>query len=85
MRVRDASNPRSLAASIERLARHAADGEPALGDGFVDEARRALELPVTAMVPALRTIITRAGDRVVGRWFSTPVNPILMRTDLEVS
>lgn len=77
--VGDASNPRSLAASIDRLARHAADGEPALGDGFVDQARAALLLPTSEMVPQLRTIIEQAGGRVVGRWFSTPVNPILMR------
>ena len=77
--VRDASNPRSLAASIERLAQHAADGEPALGDHFVDRARTALALPFAAMVPELRTLVRDAGDRVVGRWFSTPVNPIVMR------
>ncbi len=77
--VRDASNPRSLAASIERLAQHAADGEPALGDDFVERARAALALPFASMVPELRAIVTRAGDRVVGRWFSTPVNPIVMR------
>jgi uncharacterized alpha-E superfamily protein len=77
--VNDVSNPRSLASSIERLAQHAADGETALGDRFVAEARAALARPVDLMVPELRALVGAAGDRVVGRWFSTPVNPIVMR------
>lgn len=77
--VRDASNPRSLAASIDRLAAHVGAGESGLGDGFVDEARRALLLPVDELVPTLRALISSAGQGVVGRWFSTPVNPIVMR------
>ena len=77
--VNDQTNPRSLAASIDRLAQHAANGEPALGDEFVERARASLEQPVHVMVPELRSIVTQAGARVVGRWFSTPVNPIVMR------
>jgi uncharacterized circularly permuted ATP-grasp superfamily protein/uncharacterized alpha-E superfamily protein len=77
--VNDESNPRSLAASIDRLAQHAANGEPALGDQFVEQARAALERPVDVMVPEVRALVTEAGARVVGRWFSTPVNPIVMR------
>jgi len=76
--VRDSSNPRSLAASIDRLAQHAADGEPALAGSFVDEGRAALELPVGRMVPVLRELIDDAGRRVVSRWFSTPVNPVVL-------
>jgi uncharacterized alpha-E superfamily protein len=76
--VNDASNPRSIAASIERLARHAEDGERALGDDFVDDARAALDLPVEEMLPVMRALIDDAGRRIVGRWFSTPVNPIPM-------
>jgi len=83
--VRDGSNPRSLAASIDRLAGHAADGEPALGERFVEHATAALELPVGGMIPELRSIITLAGERVVGRWFSTPVNPIVLRDTVESS
>lgn len=74
--VSDASNPRSLAASIDRLEQHAADGEDALGDDLVPAARAALSLPVGEMIPTLRGLIDAAGQRVVGRWFSTPVNPI---------
>ncbi|MFP5488060.1 MAG: circularly permuted type 2 ATP-grasp protein, partial [Acidimicrobiia bacterium] len=77
--VRDASNPRSLAASIERLAVHAADGETAITPEFVDEARAALVLPVDALAATLRPLVEDAGRRVVSRWFSTPVNPIVMR------
>jgi uncharacterized alpha-E superfamily protein len=77
--VNDASNPRSLAASIDRLAQHSADGEPALGQRFVDAARGALTQPVALMVPELRGLVLEAGDRVIGRWFSTPVNPIVMQ------
>jgi uncharacterized alpha-E superfamily protein len=77
--VHDPSNPRSLAASIDRLEQHAADGEWAVGGEFVEQARAALDLPVVEMVPVLREVVVAAGDRVVGRWFSTPVNPIVMR------
>lgn len=76
--VHDSSNPRSLAAAIGQLAVHAGEGEPALGGGFVGDARRALELPVERMIPALRSVLDDAGQRVIGRWFSTPVNPIEM-------
>ncbi|HUF97338.1 MAG TPA: circularly permuted type 2 ATP-grasp protein [Ilumatobacter sp.] len=76
--VQDASNPRSLAACIERLAQHAADGEWSVGGDFIRHARRTLELPVEQMVPAMRTLIREAGDRVVSRWFSTPVNPVVL-------
>jgi uncharacterized alpha-E superfamily protein len=74
--VQDASNPRSLAASIDRLARHAADGEDALDDEFLWAARGALELPTAEMIPTMRRLIDDAGERIVGRWFSTPVNPV---------
>ncbi len=83
--VVDETNPRSLAASIDRLAQHAANGEPALGGDFLGQARAAIEQPVGVMIPELRAIITQAGTRVVGRWFSTPVNPIIMRPTEQAS
>jgi uncharacterized alpha-E superfamily protein len=76
--VRDASNPRSLAASIERLAEHGLNGETAVGPAFVDRAQRALLLPVDDMLPELRQIVVEAGERLVSQWFSTPVNPIVL-------
>ena len=76
--VRDASNPRSLAASIERLAEHGLNGETSVGPAFVDRAQRALLLPVDDMLPELRQIVIEAGKQLVSRWFSTPVNPIVL-------
>jgi uncharacterized circularly permuted ATP-grasp superfamily protein/uncharacterized alpha-E superfamily protein len=76
--VRDRSNPRSIAASLERLAEHARDGESALGNEFVEQALAALELPVHEMVPAVRALVGAAGQRLVARWFSTPVNPVAL-------
>jgi uncharacterized alpha-E superfamily protein len=76
--VDDGSNPRSLAASIDRLAAHVADGEGALGDGFVESARSCLALPVDRMIPELRELVESAGRGMIGRWFSTPVDPIPM-------
>lgn len=76
--VRDSSNPRSLAACIDRLAQHAADGEWSVGGDFIRNARRALEMPVEQMVPEMRALINDAGARVVSRWFSTPVNPVVL-------
>lgn len=75
--VHDESNPRSLAASIARLAQHALDGEPAVGGAFADRARNALLLPTDEMLPEMRSVIDDAGRRVVSRWFSTPVNPVV--------
>ena len=76
--VHDESNPRSLRAALDRLAEHAADGEHSLAEGFLDDAGRALDLPIDEMIPAMRTALDEAGQRIVGRWFSTPVNPIAM-------
>jgi len=76
--VTDYNNPRSLAASIDRLEQHAVDGEPAVGGAFVMRSRRALGLPTPEMLVEMRTIIDEAGALVVSRWFSTPVNPIIL-------
>jgi uncharacterized alpha-E superfamily protein len=76
--VRDPTNPRSLAASLERLEQHARDGESALGNDFVERALAALELPVHEMVPVVRSLVEAAGQRLVARWFSTPVNPVAL-------
>ncbi|MEO6651815.1 MAG: circularly permuted type 2 ATP-grasp protein [Ilumatobacteraceae bacterium] len=76
--VTDYNNPRSLAASIDRLEQHAVDGEPAVGGAFVMRARRALTLPTAEMLVEMRAVIDEAGALVVSRWFSTPVNPIIL-------
>lgn len=77
--VREPSNPRSLAASVARLVADTDDGESAIGRDLGRQMRSALELPVPDLVVAMRPVVEEAGDRIVSRWFSTPVNPILMR------
>lgn len=76
--VRATSNPRSIAASLERLEEHAHADDWAVGADFLEQAHAALELPVAELVPTLRALVEQAGQRVVARWFSTPVNPVLM-------
>ena len=77
--VRDPSNPRSLAASVERLAADAEAGESAIGRDIAQQLRDALTLPVDDLLVAMRPLVEEAGNRIVSRWFSTPVNPIVMR------
>ena len=77
--VHDRANPRSLAASIDRLTAHADAGDwPVVGE-LAERASAALDRPLPEMVAELRAILVDAGARVVSRWFSTPVNPIVMR------
>ncbi len=75
--VHEPLNPRSLAAALDQLVRHALDGEPAVGGAFADRARQALELPIDRMLTELRAVVDDAGRQVVSRWFSTPVNPVV--------
>jgi uncharacterized circularly permuted ATP-grasp superfamily protein/uncharacterized alpha-E superfamily protein len=77
--VRDPSNPRSLAASVERLVADGDDGESAIGSDIARQMHAALALPVDELVVTMRPLVEEAGTRIVGRWFSTPVNPIVMR------
>jgi uncharacterized alpha-E superfamily protein len=77
--LHDDSNPRSLATAIERLRRHAEDGEWAAGVEVAERARATLALPLRELLPAARATIEELGTRVVERWFSSPVSPILMR------
>ena len=57
----------------------AAEGEVELGPDFVEPARAALALPVDELLATMRPLVEEAGRRIVSRWFSTPVNPIVMR------
>lgn len=77
--LRDPSNPRSLAASVERLGQHARAGETDLDPAFASRAQEALRLPIDELVPTMRALIDEAGRRLVARWFSTPVNPVAIR------
>ncbi len=77
--IHDDSNPRSLATAIERLRRHADDGGWAAGVELAERARATLSLPLRELLPAARAVIDETGMRVVERWFSSPVAPIVMR------
>ncbi len=76
--LRDAENPRSLAACLDRLERHASAADWDVGVTLVFEAQRALSLPTDELVPTIRSIMYRAGNELVKRWFSAPVNPIAL-------
>jgi uncharacterized circularly permuted ATP-grasp superfamily protein/uncharacterized alpha-E superfamily protein len=77
--VHDETNPRSLVSAIDRLERHAVEGEWSVGLDVAHRARAALTLPLPEMLRTVRGVIDEAGTRVVERWFSSPVSPILMR------
>lgn len=77
--VSDVANPRSVAAAIERLDKHRLAGDEVVTEEFVAAARAALELPLVEMIVTVRSLVAAAGDRLIGQWFSTPVNPIAMR------
>jgi uncharacterized alpha-E superfamily protein len=73
--VSDVANPRSLAASIERLATHAEDADWSTGRDLTAAAADALSLDLVDLVPTVRTIIGDLARAVVARWFAAPVNP----------
>jgi uncharacterized alpha-E superfamily protein len=74
--TRDPTNPRSLAACLDRLGQHAADADWDDGVRLAREAQYALGLPVDELVPTIRAHVVEAGRALVGRWFAAPVNPI---------
>jgi uncharacterized alpha-E superfamily protein len=76
--VCDVTNPRSVAASIERLGQHAADAEWPEGIAIAAAARAALTLPRAELVPSVRDLITDAANLLVERWFAAPVSPIVV-------
>lgn len=76
--VRDGANPRSVAASIERLGLHAADAEWPEGVAIAAAAREALLLPPTEVVSTVRGQITDAARKLNARWFAAPVSPIVV-------
>ena len=62
--VRDSTNPRSVAASIERLGQHAADAEWSEGVAIAAAARDALALPRHELVPSVRELIVDAAGKL---------------------
>ncbi|MGA1556041.1 MAG: circularly permuted type 2 ATP-grasp protein [Ilumatobacteraceae bacterium] len=82
--VRDPSNPRSIAASVDRLAAEGDDGRAVVSDEFLARVRAALGRPddelIDRSVDDVKDAVAWAGRDLVARWFSTPVNPIAMRS-----
>lgn len=74
----DVSNPRSLAGCLNRLVAHSVQAEWPEGQELFTAAEAALGLPPAEMIPEVRRLIRSAGLRLVERWFSAPVNPIVM-------
>jgi uncharacterized circularly permuted ATP-grasp superfamily protein/uncharacterized alpha-E superfamily protein len=74
--VRDASNPRSLAACIDELRRHAVDADWPDGVRLAGAARDALGEAVPELLTDVRALIREAGRALVDRWFAAPVNPV---------
>jgi uncharacterized alpha-E superfamily protein len=84
--IHDDTNPRSLVSAIDRLQRHAVEGEWPLGLELAERARATLSLPLRQLLSEARTVIDEVGTRVIERWFSSPVAPIVMRpTEVEVA
>jgi uncharacterized circularly permuted ATP-grasp superfamily protein/uncharacterized alpha-E superfamily protein len=77
--LHDVANPRSLAAAVVDLERHAAESDWPVVEELAARAAAALALPLPELLVEARAAIVDAGARVVERWFSTPVNPIVMR------
>jgi uncharacterized alpha-E superfamily protein len=77
--IHDDTNPRSLISAIDRLERHAVESDWPVERELADRARSALALPLGELLPAARAVIDEAGVRVIARWFSAPVSPVVLR------
>jgi uncharacterized alpha-E superfamily protein len=84
--IHDDTNPRSLVSAIDRLERHAVEEDWPVERELTERARSALGLPLVELLPAVRAVIDAAGVRVIERWFSAPVSPVVLRpTEVETS
>ena len=84
--IHDDTNPRSLVSAIDRLERHAVESDWPVERELAERARSALALPLGELLPAARAVIDQAGVRVIERWFSAPVSPVVLRpTEVETS
>jgi uncharacterized circularly permuted ATP-grasp superfamily protein/uncharacterized alpha-E superfamily protein len=84
--IHDDTNPRSLVSAIDRLERHAIEGDWPVERELAERARSALALPLGELLVAARAVIDEAGVRVIERWFSAPVSPVVLRpTEVETS
>lgn len=83
--VHDRTNPRSLAASIDALEQAVVGDGWQPGSELVARAREAMELPYRDLLPTMRTVVHDATMAIIGRWFSSPVAPIVMRREANPS
>jgi uncharacterized alpha-E superfamily protein len=76
--LRDRSNPRSLAFSLERLVEHATAAEWEAGVVLVRAAQDALSLDLAELVPTVQASLDELGRGLVARWFAAPVSPMVV-------
>jgi uncharacterized alpha-E superfamily protein len=78
--LQDRDNPRSYVASMDRLAEHAAAIEWREGQSAVAAMAALLagDRPLDR-VPEARQAVAEFGQRLIDRWFATPVNPVPVR------
>jgi uncharacterized alpha-E superfamily protein len=74
--VRDPSNPRSIAACLHTLRRHARDADWLEGSDLLDGTIAALDQEWPAVGLRVRADLEELSRRLVQRWFAAPVNPI---------
>lgn len=77
--LRDTTNPRSFASTVEQLAVHAKAAGWEDGVDLAERAVATLSLPLGQFLPAARAVVEEAGARLVARWFSAPVVVTPMR------
>ena len=77
--IHDDTNPRSLVSAIDRLERHAVEGDWEDGLDLARRARAGLSQPLPDLLVTVRALIDEAGIRVIERWFSSPVSTVAMR------
>ena len=76
--VRDAGNPRSLAASLERLAADAEASGWQTGAMLAHSARDALGLDLVELVPTVRATLEEFSQALSAHWFAAPVSPVVV-------
>ncbi len=76
--VRDAGNPRSLAASLERLAADAETSGWQTGAMLAHSARDALALDLVELIPTVRATLEEFSRALSAHWFAAPVSPVVV-------
>jgi uncharacterized circularly permuted ATP-grasp superfamily protein/uncharacterized alpha-E superfamily protein len=76
--LRDATNPRSLAACLDTIESHTNDAGWADGARLAAQAKGALHLEAPDLIAAVRPLLEQIGTGAVARWFASPVNPVVV-------